>query len=84
MRKCGGGELKGQEASWYLLKDVCNLYGPDIARQFQFLQNRQNMRKPEITLKEFLSLAKCNENIIQNRRLQKILGTKTVQSFYRK
>lgn len=83
MRKYGGGELKGQEVSWCRLANAYDLYSPDIEQQFQFLQNRQNMRKPEITLKEFLYLAECNEKITQKHRLQKILGTRTVQSFYR-
>lgn len=76
--------MKEQETSWCRSKDSWHLYDPDITKQFQFLQNRQNMRKPGIKLKEFLFLAECNEKIIQNRRLQKILETRTVQSFYRK
>ncbi|KYG60026.1 hypothetical protein BHE17_15140 [Planococcus maritimus] len=59
------------------------LYGPQLLLRFEFLHNRQNMRKSEITLREFLFLAQCNEKITQRKQLQGIFGTQTVQSFYR-
>ena len=59
------------------------LYGSQLLLRLEFLHNRQNMRKSEITLGEFLFLAQCNEKITQRKQLQEIFGTPTVQSFYR-